>query len=163
MSARPDDPDLLYRAQTGGRWRWVVIGLAALMLGVGGLLRWGLGDDPLGRAAPYLLWPPALLAGGAALWRRGTSAEVRRHGIRLGSGNRTFGERQLVPWSSVTWFGGRRLRKGGLCLVFRQQHVPGDQRLPGPAVGEEEFHRLVDRLRVVLAADFPRLTVGGIE
>ncbi len=158
-----DDPDVLYRAATGGRWRGVVLALAAFMLLVGYVLRWLVGDAPLALLAPYYLWPPAILMAIFALWRRGRSVEIRRRGIRLGSGGRSFGERQLVPWSSVIWFGGQRLRKGGVRLIFRQQHVPRDVRLPGRPMGEEEFHRLIDRLRVVLGDDFPRLRIGGIE
>ena len=160
---KDDDPDVLYRAATGGRWRGVVLALAAFMFFVGYVLRWLVGDAPLALLAPYYLWPPATLLAIFALWRRGRSVEIRRHGIRLGSGGRSYGERQLVPWSSVTWFGGRKVRGGGVCLLFRQQHVARDLRLPGKPVSEDDFHRLIDRLRVVLGGDFPRLKIGGLE
>ena len=161
--AESHDPDVLYRARTGGRWRaWATL-LGVALIGGGIALRWVVGDAPLGYLAPYVLGLPGLTLLWVAFWRRGRIVEVRRQGIRLGSGGTMFGERQLVPWTSIEWFGGRRQKDGTVCLVFRQQHVARDHPLPGKSIAEDEYHRLIDRLKVVLGDAFPRLRVGGLD
>jgi hypothetical protein len=96
------------------------------------------------------------------LWRRPRSWEIRSGGIQLVLGGPLFGDRQLIPWGSITHFGGRRTGPDEVCLSFRQQHVASVQTLPGQALTVEEYDRLIDRLRIVIGKRFPQLDLGAL-
>ena len=97
------------------------------------------------------------------VWRRPRSWEIRSGGIQLVLGGPLFGDRQLIPWGSITHFGGRRTGPDEVCLSFRQQHVASVQTLPGQALTVEEYDRLIDRLRIVIGKRFPQLDLGALE
>lgn len=99
---------------------------------------------------------------GAGIWRRARAFQVRGPGILLVAGGPIFGDRQLVPWGSITHFGGRRVGPDEVCLVFRQQHVSGEQSLPGAPLSVHDYDRMIDRLRVVLGQRYPQLELGGL-
>ncbi len=96
------------------------------------------------------------------LWRRSEVYQVRANGILLIHGGPLFGDRQLVPWGSITHFGGRRAGADEICLAYRQQHMP-ERKLPGHPLTEQDFDRMIDRLRVVLGSRYPHLELGGVE
>jgi hypothetical protein len=158
--------DVFASGSSAGRRRLLVgAGLGLLLLAY---VDWLIGE--LSPAAAGVTGPVAMVLGllgltvlTLAAWRRSRAHQVRSAGILLVSGGPIFGDRQLVPWSSITHFGGRRSGDDGVCLVFRQQHIWGEQKLPGRALTVAEYDRLIDRLRVVLGGRFPDLELGGLE
>lgn len=161
----PQSSEVFAAGSSASRRRlWIAIGCALLALAY---FDWVAGD--WAPSLSMLTAPTALLIGGIGavilalgLWRRARSHEVRAGGIMLVSGGPIFGDRQLIPWGSVTYFGGRRVGSDEVCLFFRQQHIARDQWLPGAPLSIEEYDRLIDRLRVVLGKRFGQLELGGL-
>ncbi len=87
----------------GGRWRWSGAGIVTLAAAVG--LWWIAGSHSIVQSAALLLIAASLMSFLVAFWRRERSFRINGQGIEFRDGGDAFGERQLVPWSSVTWFG----------------------------------------------------------
>ena len=152
-------------SSVGRRRMWVAAGCALLLVAyVDWLLgEWVPGMEGLTAPSAALLGALGLLVVTVAVWRRGRAFQVRSNGILLVTGGPIFGDRQLLPWGSLTQFSGRRVGPDEVCLFFRQQHVSGDKRLPGRPLTVHEYDRLIDRLRVVLGKRYPQLELGGLE
>ena len=152
-------------SSVGRRRIWLALGFGLLFLAY---LDWLVSDwspesavvtQPVG----LLLLVLGLLVLSLAAWRRTKAHQVRAGGVLLVSGGPLFGDRQLIPWGSITRFGGRRVGDDEVCLVFTQQHIDGEQKLPGRPMSVQDYDRLIDRLRVVLGNRYPDLELGGLE
>ena len=151
------DPMVFARGSTGGRR--LAVALAGLASAAVALACFAVGHG----VGLVLAGVPAAALLSVAAWRRGRGFEVRREGVRLLDGGRLFGERTLVPWESVVWFGTRPARTPGrVRLAYRQQHVRGERALPGGTLDADAADRLLDRLRFLLAARHPNLRIGGM-
>lgn len=149
----------------GRRRVWVLAGFALLVLAYGTWLMGALSPQLRDFTDPsaLLLAAVGLLVVSVAVWRRARGFQVRGDGIVLANGGPIFGDKQLVPWGSITQFRGRRSGPDQVCLTFRQQHIGGDLTLPGRPMSVHEYDRLIDRLRVVLGNRYAQLELGGLE
>ena len=167
IPARSAGPGEVFAAGSSAARRigWLAVGAGLLVVA------WA--DYLLGQWAPSLrgvtrVSALALAAVGVvvltlAIWRRTKGYQVRAEGLLLVTGGAIFGDRQLLPWSSLEWFGGRRAGPDDVTLAYRQQHVARDCPLPGRRLSVHDFDRLIDRLRVVLGDRHPGLKLGGLE
>ena len=103
--------------------------------------------------AGLLLW---------VIWKRGRAFEVRAEGIRVFDGGSMFGETNLTPWESISWFGAKSAGKGRVKLVFQKTHSKRIRRLPGAGMTTDEYNHAIDRLRVVLGNRYRNLRLGGV-
>lgn len=127
------------------RWRTVGTGLAAAGA-AGGLWLLGSGWIVIQVASGLLaMMSVALFA--LAVWRRPRSFTVSAAGIELVDGGRRFGERQLVPWSAIAWFGTLSVwRSDDVRLAFERHGVHGRWPLPGGRLSISDAEPILDRV-----------------
>ena len=160
-SRQPTGDPLVFASGGDGRKRIVLGAIGVMML----VLAWlvflfvqadlirVLGGVLAVIGAGLLLW---------VIWKRGRAFEVRAEGIRVFDGGSMFGETNLTPWESVSWFGAKSAGKDRVKLVFQKTHSKRIRRLPGAGMSVEEYDHAIDRLRVVLGNRYRNLRLGGV-
>ncbi len=125
-------------------------GVAGGLLTLIGLL---LGEVVL--VAGYMLLAFGVVTMVAAILLRRRGFELRRDGVLLTHGGRTFGERELVPWRDVARLDIDPTNDSDAGLVSYVRHNSEDAvRLPGVV---RELRPVVERLHAEVGPHHPRL------